>query len=142
MTEVTWLSDNNVFTANFTGFAVIVAYGIGAMCFLLYGPVNKILPFMLLGIGIDDVFVIMQSWSNLYPSCLTKKSKLSIPERMGICLKHAGVSITVTSLTGSENILKKISLYFYLLKVLKHNFKYIDIAAFGVGASTVRICTH
>jgi len=93
------------------GFAVIVAYGIGAMCFLLYGPVNKILPFMLLGIGIDDMFVIIQCWNNLYPSTLTKQSKLSLPERMGNAMKHAGVSITVTSLT--------------------------DIAAFGVGASTV-----
>jgi Niemann-Pick C1 protein len=92
------------------GFAVIVAYGIGAICFLLYGPVNKILPFMLLGIGIDDMFVILQCWNNLYPSSLTKH-KLSLPERMGTAMKHAGVSITVTSLT--------------------------DIAAFGVGASTV-----
>lgn len=66
---------------------------------------------MLLGIGIDDMFVIMQCWSNLFPSCLTKTYKQSLPERMGMALKHAGVSITVTSLT--------------------------DIAAFGVGASTI-----
>lgn len=81
----------------------------------MYGPVNKILPFLLLGIGVDDMFVIMQCWNNLFPDCLTKRSKISIPDRMGMALKHAGVSITVTSLT--------------------------DIAAFGVGASTVRLIT-
>ncbi|CAL8112733.1 unnamed protein product [Orchesella dallaii] len=91
--------------------SVVISYGVGSACFLVYGPVNKILPFLLLGIGVDDMFVIMQCWNNLFPDCLTKPSKLSIPERMGMALKHAGVSITITSLT--------------------------DIAAFGVGASTI-----
>lgn len=94
------------------GLSVVISYGIGSACCLVYGPVNKILPFLLLGIGVDDMFVIMQCWNNLFPDCLSKRSKIAIPDRMGMALKHAGVSITVTSLT--------------------------DIAAFGVGASTVR----
>ncbi|XP_021948457.1 protein patched homolog 2 isoform X2 [Folsomia candida] len=93
------------------GLACVVSYGLCSLCFIVYGPVNKILPFLLLGIGIDDMFVIMQCWNNLFSSPLTNKSKLSIPERMGMAMKHAGVSITVTSLT--------------------------DVAAFGVGASTI-----
>jgi len=95
------------------GLAAIISYGVCSLCFIVYGPVNKILPFLLLGIGIDDMFVIMQCWTNLFPSSLTTKSKLSIPEKMGMALKHAGVSITVTSLT--------------------------DVAAFGVGALTVSL---
>ncbi len=47
------------------------------------------------GIGIDDMFVIMQCWNNLPES----KKGSSIPEKVGLALKHAGVSITVTSVT-------------------------------------------
>ena len=61
------------------------------------------------GIGIDDMFVIAQCWSNM------KKNPLNVgcnlPDRMGIALKHAGVSVTITSLT--------------------------DVFAFGIGAVTV-----
>jgi len=75
--------------------------------------VNKVLPFLLLGIGVDDMFVIMQCWKNLYPNCLTQKYKEPIPVRIGKALKTAGASITVTSLT--------------------------DMAAFAIGSTTVRI---
>ena len=61
------------------------------------------------GIGIDDMFVIVQCWTNMSKD--HSSLGLSIPEKMGIALKHAGVSITVTSLT--------------------------DVFVFGVGAVTV-----
>jgi hypothetical protein len=67
---------------------------------LPFGNVNKVLPFLLLGVGVDDMFVIMQCFKNLYPNVLTKKYKESIPHRIGVSLKTAGASITVTSLTG------------------------------------------
>ncbi|CAG7727935.1 unnamed protein product [Allacma fusca] len=89
------------------GLAIIVSYGICSAFRGIYGPVHNILPFLLLGIGIDDMFVIMQCWNNLSPS----ESKRPLPERMGLTLKHAGVSITVTSVT--------------------------DFVAFAIGASTV-----
>ena len=61
------------------------------------------------GIGIDDMFVISQCWTNMAKDPLN--AGLSLPDKMGIALKHAGVSVTVTSLT--------------------------DVFAFGVGAVTV-----
>ena len=62
-----------------------------------------------LGIGIDDMFVISQCWSNMKKDpCNTK---LSLPDQMGVTLKHAGVSITITTVT--------------------------DVFAFGVGAFSV-----
>lgn len=62
---------------------------------------------MLLGIGVDDMFVIVESLRQLTP----KERQCSIEERIGLTLKHAGVSITVTSVT--------------------------DIVAFAIGGSTV-----
>lgn len=58
--------------------------------------------------GIDDMFVIMQSLDNLKPS---ERQENNIPQNIGQTMKHAGVAITVTSIT--------------------------DIVVFAVGSSTV-----
>lgn len=54
------------------------------------------------------MFVIVEAWKNLTPEEL----KLPLPEQVAMTMKHAGVSVTVTSVT--------------------------DIVAFAIGASTVR----
>lgn len=56
------------------------------------------------------MFVIVEAWKNLTPEEL----KLPLPEQVAMTMKHAGVSVTVTSVT--------------------------DIVAFAIGASTV--CTE
>ena len=61
--------------------------------------------FLFLGIGIDDMFVIVQCWYNLSEE---EKVGKSLHEQIGETMKHAGVAITVTSIT--------------------------DVFAFGVGA--------
>ena len=57
------------------------------------------------------MFVIMACWYNLHKD--STLATLPLPERMGMAMKHAGVSVTVTSVT--------------------------DILAFGIGACTVRL---
>jgi len=89
-------------TGVFMGLAI--AMGLSSMLGYAYTPMHGMLPFLCLGIGIDDMFVIVQCWSNL-------RVDASIQEKMGLALQHAGVSITVTSLT--------------------------DIFAFGVGAISI-----
>ena len=42
-----------------------VSYGVCQLFGVWYGPMNSILPFMLLGIGIDDMFVIVQGLTNI-----------------------------------------------------------------------------
>ena len=59
--------------------------------------------------GIDDMFVIMQCFDNLKPS---EKKVGDNAFNIGMAMRHAGVAITVTSIT--------------------------DVVVFGVGASTVR----
>jgi len=77
------------------GMAIGFAYGVCSVMGLQYGPLHNIIPFLLLGIGIDDMFVTMQCFNNLDGD----KSKGKIHERMGLTLRHAGCAITVTSLT-------------------------------------------
>ena len=60
---------------------------------------HSVLPFLLLGIGLDDMFVIAQSWDSLE---LERKKKglhgelPPLPERVGEALSHSGVAITIT----------------------------------------------
>ena len=60
----------------------------------------------MLGIGIDDMFVIVQCRNTLSE----KEKSLPVVERIGCSMAHAGVAITITSIT--------------------------DFIAFGVGATT------
>ena len=71
-------------------------------------PIHSLLPFLCLGIGIDDMFVMAQCWANMKKKNLD--DGLSHPEKLGTTLEHAGVAVTVTTLT--------------------------DVFAFGVGAVT------
>lgn len=63
----------------------------------------------MLGIGVDDMFVIVGALKNL----TDEQQKLPLNERIGKALRHSGASITVTSLT--------------------------DIMAFFIGATTVSL---
>ena len=69
---------------------------------------NQILPALMLGVGIDDMFVIVHAFDNL--STPEKRLK-SLAQNMGTTMKHAGVAITITSVT--------------------------DLLAFAIGATTV-----
>ena len=75
---------------------IIVSYGFCSAVGLFFGPMHNVLPFLLLGIGIDDMFVIVQSWETL--SEKDRKEK-PIIERFGIAMTHSGVAITITSIT-------------------------------------------
>ncbi|XP_057666401.1 protein patched homolog 1-like isoform X1 [Diorhabda carinulata] len=77
------------------GMSFIVGSGLCSLVGVAYGPVHTSLPFLLMGLGVDDIFVIMACWEELS----MEEKKLSIPERIGLTLKHAGVSITITSTT-------------------------------------------
>ena len=86
---------------------IIVSYGLCSAFGLFYGPMHSVMPFLMLGIGIDDMFVIMQSWETL----TAQEKTMGLVERFGLTMKHAGAAITVTSVT--------------------------DVIAFGIGGLTV-----
>ncbi|XP_050730487.1 patched domain-containing protein 3-like [Eriocheir sinensis] len=82
--------------------AVVISYGLCSLLGVPYCPVNSILPILLLGLGVDDMFVIMAAWE--------AEGGKDLSRRAGRAMRHAGVAITVTSLT--------------------------DVTAFAVGATT------
>ena len=47
------------------GGGILSSYGLCSAFGLMYSAMHGILPFMLLGIGIDDMFVIVQSFDSL-----------------------------------------------------------------------------
>ena len=73
------------------GMAIASAYGLCAYLGLFFSPLMNVLPFLLLGIGVDDMFVIVNAYDN-------EVSRDPV-ERMGQSLRSSGMSITVTSLT-------------------------------------------
>lgn len=89
-------------------FGIVVSYGLCSGVGLFFGPMHNALPFLLLGIGIDDMFVIVQSWDNLSRG---ETQGLTLAEKFGLTMSKSGVAITITSVT--------------------------DVVAFAVGGSTV-----
>ena len=84
-------------------FSAAIAAALG----ITWYPSNGILPFISLGIGIDDMFVILRYFNNIPEA---ERKSIGLVESIGLTMKNAGVSITITSLT--------------------------DICAFGIGAIT------
>jgi len=87
------------------GLSIGISYGLCGAFGQPITPLHNILAFLVLGIGVDDVFVIVQTFYN------THTNEDNLTEKIGQTVKHAGVSILITSLT--------------------------DICAFLIGATTV-----
>eukprot|EP01060_Flectonema_neradi_P010777 TRINITY_DN17856_c0_g1_i3.p1 TRINITY_DN17856_c0_g1~~TRINITY_DN17856_c0_g1_i3.p1 ORF type:complete len:937 (+),score=137.24 TRINITY_DN17856_c0_g1_i3:1728-4538(+) len=67
------------------------AYGLAWLIGIKFNNVVQVLVLILLGIGVDDTFVIMESW---WDTVVT-----NMDERMIQAVRHAGPAITITSVT-------------------------------------------
>lgn len=76
------------------GMAYASGCGLSSL-FLFYSPVHSSLFFIILGLGVDDIFVIMAALRKVQ----AEHSELSLTEKIGRTMQKAGASITVTSLT-------------------------------------------
>merc|ERR1740139_1687400 len=67
----------------------VAGYGLAMWMQFIYTPVHSVLPFVLIGIGVDDSFVIMNAFDRTDPS-------KEVPERIATAISKAGVSIMLT----------------------------------------------
>jgi len=70
------------------------AFGFASLVGLPFIGINMIIPFLMLGIGIDDTFVMLAAWRR-------SDRRQSTEERMSETYSSAAVSITITSLTDA-----------------------------------------
>ncbi|XP_026477918.1 patched domain-containing protein 3 [Ctenocephalides felis] len=74
--------------------ATLAAFGMSMYLDIEFIGINLAAPFLMIGIGIDDTFVMLAAWRRTSPH-------LPVPERMAKTLSDAAVSITITSLTDT-----------------------------------------
>lgn len=65
----------------------------------LHSPVHSILPLLIIGIGVDDIFVITKSLNDINFNN-PRFSEKDIPTRIGLALSRSGAAVTVTSVTN------------------------------------------
>ena len=79
--------------------STVAGFGVSSAMGLFFGPVHSLLPFILLGIGVDDAFVIVNAFDRARKGPRSKETNEDIAERAARAMGRAGASITVTSLT-------------------------------------------
>ncbi|XP_023348188.1 uncharacterized protein LOC111716912 [Eurytemora carolleeae] len=87
-----WLSCVGILSV---AMGMILAYGVCSAFGWFYSAAHTVIPFLLLGIGIDNIFVITQAYDTLESSGVP----LSLGKRFGKTMGHAGVAVSVTTFT-------------------------------------------
>ena len=62
---------------------------------LPFGPMYSLVPYLMVGLSIDDMFVLVQTRNNRP----VERSQMDLTQRVGLTMMEAGVGITVTSVT-------------------------------------------
>ncbi|XP_023225985.1 patched domain-containing protein 3-like [Centruroides sculpturatus] len=73
--------------------ATVAAFGLLIYCKMEYVPLNVMIIFLMLGIGVDDAFILIAAWRRTDVDA-------SVPDRIKEAYTEAAVSITITSLTN------------------------------------------
>uniref|UniRef100_A0A0K0EE49 SSD domain-containing protein n=1 Tax=Strongyloides stercoralis TaxID=6248 RepID=A0A0K0EE49_STRER len=83
--------------------AVTTTFGIIGFLELPIYPIQFVIPFLILAIGVDDAFLILHSWNRMYPKIDgfgSRKKIETFPKMIQKVLEEIGPSITITSLTN------------------------------------------
>ncbi|XP_073728788.1 LOW QUALITY PROTEIN: patched domain-containing protein 3-like [Misgurnus anguillicaudatus] len=84
-----WVAVSGVISA---GLAVLTSFGLLLYCGMPFAITVATSPFLILGIGVDDMFIMISCWQK------TEVHK-AVELRLAETYKEAGVSITITTLT-------------------------------------------
>ncbi|KAK7507749.1 hypothetical protein BaRGS_00000714 [Batillaria attramentaria] len=76
------------------GLGILGSMGLLSLCGVKYVNIVGVIPFLIIGIGVDDMFLLMSSWSETLGL-----TQLTVPARVGETFAKAGIGITITSLT-------------------------------------------
>ncbi|KAL8610616.1 hypothetical protein ACOMHN_006335 [Nucella lapillus] len=98
---------NPVSTRSMLAFGGILAAGLGivgsmgllSVCGVQFVNICGVIPFLIIGIGVDDMFLMMSSWSESLPSKAEEQTVQRVPWILGRTMASAGIGITITSLT-------------------------------------------
>ncbi|XP_071807226.1 patched domain-containing protein 3-like isoform X1 [Asterias amurensis] len=86
-----WLGQFGVISAML---AIASSMGLLSYCGVPFNEVTASMPFLAIGIGIDDMFIMLATWRKT-------SVRLPVEERLGQTYSEAAVSITITSVTDA-----------------------------------------
>ncbi|CAB1349643.1 unnamed protein product [Coregonus sp. 'balchen'] len=89
---------NKVWVASFgalsAGLAVLSSFGLLLLCGMPFAMTVATAPFLILGIGVDDMFIMISCWQQT-------QVHDNVEDRMAATYKDAAISITITTLTDA-----------------------------------------
>ncbi|XP_020350159.2 patched domain-containing protein 3 [Oncorhynchus kisutch] len=83
-----------IFGALSAGLAVLSSFGLLLLCGMPFAMTVATAPFLILGIGVDDMFIMISCWQQT-------QVHDNVEDRMAATYKEAAVSITITTLTDA-----------------------------------------
>ncbi|KAF1642486.1 Patched domain-containing protein 3, partial [Eudyptes chrysocome] len=87
-----WLACCGVISA---GLAVLSSFGLMLFCGVPFVVTVANAPFLILGVGVDDMFIMIASWEQ----SSRKKEKSDVKSRLAETYAEAALSVTITTLT-------------------------------------------
>ncbi|NXI49717.1 PTHD3 protein, partial [Chloroceryle aenea] len=87
-----WLACCGVVSA---GLAVLSSFGLMLFCGVPFVVTVANAPFLILGVGVDDMFIVIASWEQ----SLRKKEKSDVKSLLAETYSEAALSVTITTLT-------------------------------------------
>ncbi|XP_077638956.1 patched domain-containing protein 3-like [Lonchura striata] len=88
----TWLASCGVLSS---GLAVLSSFGLLLFCGVPFVVTVANAPFLILGVGVDDMFIMIASWEQ----SLRKKEKSNVKSLLAETYTEAALSVTITTLT-------------------------------------------
>ncbi|CAC5415534.1 unnamed protein product [Mytilus coruscus] len=75
-----------------TGLAIVGSFGLVSLCGAKFVDIVGVMPFLILGIGVDDMFMLLSGLADT-------STNESVETRIGQTMRTSGISVTITSIT-------------------------------------------